>query len=58
VRMVRHSHWLRWSARLAQQMRHGPSWLRWLRVKPLSRLAAWHNSLRHQGDCILVTCSK
>jgi hypothetical protein len=56
--MVRHSHWLRWSARLARQMRHGPRWLRWLRVKPLSRLTAWCHSLRGQSDCILVTASK
>jgi 2-polyprenyl-3-methyl-5-hydroxy-6-metoxy-1,4-benzoquinol methylase len=58
VRMVRHSHWLRWSARLAHRMRHGPSWLRWLRVKPLSRLTAWCNCLRRQSDCVLVTAGK
>jgi SAM-dependent methyltransferase len=55
IRMVRHSGWLRSSARLACQNRGGPHWHRWLRVKPISSLATWYSFLTYQADCILAT---
>jgi 2-polyprenyl-3-methyl-5-hydroxy-6-metoxy-1,4-benzoquinol methylase len=58
IRMIRHSDWLRSSARLAYQYRRGPHWHRWLRSKPASGLASWYSYLTHQSDCILATAVK
>src|SRR5207248_758081 len=43
VRMVRHSDWLRSSARLAERCPRLPHWHRWLRTKPASRVASWYS---------------
>jgi hypothetical protein len=56
--MVRHSDWLRSSARLASQLNPGEHWPRWLRNKPLSRLLTWYSYLTRQSDCILTTAER
>lgn len=55
ARMVRHSHWLRWSAKLAAG--HGSKQLshRLLQTKPASRLITWLSYLSGQADCVLFT---
>jgi SAM-dependent methyltransferase len=58
VRMVRHSDWLRASARLACRLTPGARWPRWLAAKSLSRLAAWYAYLTRQCDCIQVTAER
>jgi SAM-dependent methyltransferase len=58
VRMVRHSSWLRQSARRACQHFRGNRWHRWLQRKPPSRLAAWYASLTGQADGLMVTARK
>ncbi len=54
LRMVRHSSWLRTSARLAAA--HGQKRLcdRLLRNKPLSRLLSWYCFLTGQADAMMV----
>jgi SAM-dependent methyltransferase len=54
VRLVRHSDWLRASARLAGRLTPDARWPRWLATKPLSRLATWYSYLRQQCDCMMV----
>ncbi len=58
VHMVRHSDWLRSSAKLAVRDRRSPYWYHWLATKPLSRLATWYSSLTRQADCMIVTAYK
>jgi hypothetical protein len=58
MRMVRHSDWLRASAKLAGQARPCPPWQRWLASKPVSRLATWYCYLSQQADCIQVTAER
>ena len=58
VRMVRHSDWLRSSARLARRLRPAARWPRWLLAKPLSRLATWYSYLTRQSDCMIVTAER
>jgi SAM-dependent methyltransferase len=58
IRWVRHSSWLRSSAKLACQQKKGPRWHRWLRSKSFSRLAAWYCSLTHQLDCMMVVATR
>jgi 2-polyprenyl-3-methyl-5-hydroxy-6-metoxy-1,4-benzoquinol methylase len=58
VRMVRHSSWLRKSARRAGQHLRGNLWHRWLSYKPTSRLATWYSYLTRQADCISVTATR
>jgi 2-polyprenyl-3-methyl-5-hydroxy-6-metoxy-1,4-benzoquinol methylase len=55
VRMVRHSSWLRQSARRACQHFRGSFWQRWLQRKPASRLVAWYSCVTGQADCMLVS---
>jgi 2-polyprenyl-3-methyl-5-hydroxy-6-metoxy-1,4-benzoquinol methylase len=55
IRMVRHSHWLRKSAQLAATQLRGWHWQRWLKAKPLSRIASWYCYLTAQSDCLMVT---
>jgi hypothetical protein len=57
ARMVRHSSWLRHSARLAAP--GGPSlWLSLCRAKLPSRLLSGLHYLTGQSDCILATAVK
>jgi SAM-dependent methyltransferase len=58
MRMVRHSDWLRCSARAAVRRRRGPHWHRWLTTKPASRLATWYGYLTKQCDCILAIATR
>jgi SAM-dependent methyltransferase len=58
VRMVRHSGWLRASARNACQRPQASRWHRWLVRKTPSRLATWYSYLTGQADCMLVTAER
>jgi SAM-dependent methyltransferase len=58
TQMVRHSDWLRCSARLAGQRGKASPWQSWLRSKPTSRLATWYAYLRRQSDCIMITAER
>ena len=58
VRMVRHSDWMRQSAKLARRYRQGPPWRRWLTAKPAARLASWYTYVTRQTDCLLVTATR
>jgi len=56
--MVRHSQWLRSSARLACQTGKGTFWHRLLTAKPPSRLASRYCHLVQQSDCIMVSAER
>jgi SAM-dependent methyltransferase len=58
IRMVRHSDWLRSSAKLACQSSYGYAKGSWLTAKPLSRLATWYCYLTGQSDCMVVTAER
>jgi SAM-dependent methyltransferase len=58
IRMVRHSDWLRSSAKLAGRLPRGPHWHRWLTTKFTSRLATWYSYLTKQSDCMLVAAER
>lgn len=58
VRMLRHSEWLRASAARLREKAPTPVWNRWLRAKPLARLAACYASLTQQTDCMLALATK
>jgi SAM-dependent methyltransferase len=58
VRMVRHSSWLRASARLTHRFPFKPYWRRWLIYKAMSRLATWYSYCTRQSDCIMATAEK
>src|SRR2546421_1546049 len=52
LRMVRHSSWLRASARLASCHPHGTRWHRWLRGRGPSTLTTWYSYFTRQCDCM------
>jgi 2-polyprenyl-3-methyl-5-hydroxy-6-metoxy-1,4-benzoquinol methylase len=58
IKMVRHSQWLRSSARLACQTGRGTVWHRMLTTKPPSRLASRFCHLTRQSDCIMVSAER
>jgi len=58
VRMIRHSSWLRASARLTRRFPIRAGWHRWLTSKPASRLVTWYSCWTRQSDCILVEAVK
>jgi len=58
IEMVRHSDWLRYSARLACQSAPKPHWHRWIKLKLISRLATWYSYLTQQTDCMMVTAER
>jgi hypothetical protein len=58
IRMVRHSDWLRSSAKLACQAGRAAFWQRCLTRKSISRLASWYYCLIRQSDCLLVTAER
>jgi SAM-dependent methyltransferase len=58
IRLVRHTDWLRCSARLACRAGGGPVWHRWLKVKTPARLTTWYSYLTGQCDCMLVTADR
>jgi SAM-dependent methyltransferase len=57
VRMVRHSDWVRASARLAARLYGRRVWLRCLRTRAGSGLAGWFTYLTNRADCIQVTAT-
>lgn len=58
LRMVRHSSWLRASARLDGE-RHGwRLYHRLLQLRPLSRLLSWYDHFTYQSDAMLATANK
>jgi SAM-dependent methyltransferase len=58
VRMIRHSDWLRCSARRARQLRLARSWQHCLTSKVGSGLATWYTYLTRQADCLLVIATR
>jgi len=57
VRMIRHSDWLRSSAKLAVRQGTAAPWQKPLRWKPLAKMVAWLNYVRGGSDCIMeVAC--
>jgi SAM-dependent methyltransferase len=58
VRMVRHSDWMRSSARLTSRLRPRALWARCLARKPLSRLATWYTYVTRRCDCMMVTAER
>jgi 2-polyprenyl-3-methyl-5-hydroxy-6-metoxy-1,4-benzoquinol methylase len=58
VRMLRHSEWLRSSARLAARLPRRPHWHRWLRTKPAARLATWFSYFTQQSDAMVVVAER
>jgi SAM-dependent methyltransferase len=58
VQMVRHSDWVRASARLARRLMPAARWPRWLATKPVSRLAAWYCYLTRRCDCMMVMAER
>ncbi len=58
VTTLRHSNWLRASARLACRLKGSGLWRGWLRSKVGSGLASWVAHLTGRSDCIRVTAVK
>ena len=59
IRLVRHSGWLRSSARLACQTHpQARAWHRWLQTRAGSALASWYAYLTRQADCLLAEAIK
>jgi SAM-dependent methyltransferase len=58
IRMVRHSDWLRSSARLSARHVSTPRWHRLFTAKPTSRLATWYSYLTGQCDSMIVTAHR
>ncbi len=60
LRWIRHSDWLRSSACLAIRQANPtvPFWAKWLRYKPLARLAAWACYLCRQSDTMLAIAER
>lgn len=58
VRQLRHSDWLRSSARLATRTGTAGSFARALRWKPAARLAAWGCYLAGASDCIVCVAER
>ncbi len=57
VRCIRHSDWLRSSARAAAHRQDATVFQRLLTKKPVARFAAWCCYLAGQSDCILATAN-
>jgi SAM-dependent methyltransferase len=58
VRLLRHSDWLRSSAKLAVGQGRGGAWARALRWKPLAKLAAWGCYAAGQSDCMMAVAER
>jgi 2-polyprenyl-3-methyl-5-hydroxy-6-metoxy-1,4-benzoquinol methylase len=58
IRMTRQSSWLRSSARMACRSPEATRWHRWLKHKPLSRLATWYCYLTNQADGMVVLAER
>jgi 2-polyprenyl-3-methyl-5-hydroxy-6-metoxy-1,4-benzoquinol methylase len=58
IRMIRHSDWLRASAKLAGRSGGAYRWQPWLRTKFFSQLASWYCHWTRQTDCIMATAER
>ena len=58
VRMLRHSDWLRSSAKLAIQQRRGGSWAKLLRWKPAAKAVAWGCYAAGMSDCMMAVAER
>ena len=58
IEMIRHSDWLRSSARLSCRSPHQPGWRRWLQLKSTSRIATMYSYLTNQTDCMLLKAER
>ena len=58
VKLVRHSDWLRSSAKLASRSPDAPGWQRALTWKPLAKLAAWLTYVCGTTDCLMAVAER
>jgi SAM-dependent methyltransferase len=58
MRGIRHSAWLRMSARIAAAKPDGASWQRLLTTRPFSRMVSAYAHLTGQADCIIATAAR
>jgi 2-polyprenyl-3-methyl-5-hydroxy-6-metoxy-1,4-benzoquinol methylase len=58
VRLVRHSDWLRSSARLATRTPGAAAWKRALTIKPLAKFAAWLTYMLGASDCMMAVAGR
>lgn len=58
VRMLRHSDWLRSSARLAVRQGRGGWWARALTWKPMAKAVAWSSYVLGRSDCMMVVAER
>ena len=58
VRLIRHSDWLRSSARLADRNKAATFLQRGLLWKPLAKLTAWWTHVRNSSDCMLAVAER
>jgi predicted SAM-dependent methyltransferase len=58
LRMLRHSDWLRSSARIASRAQPTGLLARTLKFKPMARLTAWGCYLAGQSDCMLAVAER
>ena len=58
VKLIRHSDWLRSSARLASRGPAAPAWQRALTWKPLAKLVAWLTYVGRTTDCLLAVAER
>jgi SAM-dependent methyltransferase len=57
-RMVTHSSWVRHSADAHWKGSDARSWRRWLRNRPVARLASWYSRVTQQADSIQVIAER
>ncbi len=58
LRLIRHSDWLRSSAKLAVRQGTAAPWQKPLRWKPLAKLAAWLTYVRGSSDCLMAVAER
>jgi 2-polyprenyl-3-methyl-5-hydroxy-6-metoxy-1,4-benzoquinol methylase len=58
VRMVRHSDWLRSSAKIACRQPDARAWQHWLTRKPVARLVTWLSYLAGKADCMMAIAER
>jgi len=58
IRLIRHSDWLRSSAKLAVRQGTAAPWQKPLRWKPLAKMAAWLTYMRDSSDCLMAVAER
>ena len=58
VRMLRHSDWLRSSAKLAVRQGHGGAWTNLLQWKPAAKVVAWGCYAAGLSDCMMAVAER